>query len=396
MFAFWANTHGGFLAGLITLGATCGIELVLALLGIEGARRRIQAVLGLSAIAALLATLAVLGIAGEYFRLLAPFAVLNIGGVYFRLLAALGFGVAVVLITLLNPCRRVLTALGLSAAAVLATLLNPYGIKLYSWVFLLLGEPYLMDLHMEWLSPNFHDEGSMRYEALLLLFPLILGLSSRRPSVVEMALSILWLHFALNGIRYMALWVLIVTPILARASIQIPFLQNLAQKLQLSGDSVSIFSPRVGRGGWLATVVVTLALVLGSRVGQGNFAYHEQKSLPSKSLDEFLRIAADWQERHPGQQPKLFHCYNWGGYLTWKGWPEFHNWIDDRNEAQGIPRIKLYFRINGGEAGWQDHLAQIDLVCIEPDAGLVERLGNDSSTWKEVYHDKFVVVFERR
>ena len=35
-------------------------------------------------------------------------------------------------------------------------------------------------------------------------------------AVFALALSLVWLHFALNGMRYVALWVVIVVPLLAR------------------------------------------------------------------------------------------------------------------------------------------------------------------------------------
>ena len=30
-----------------------------------------------------------------------------------------------------------------------------------------------------------------------------------------------------------------------------------------------------------------------------------------------------------GGHPVIFHSYAWGGYLTWHGWPDCRNWIDD-------------------------------------------------------------------
>src|SRR5262249_40156045 len=140
MFAVWANTHGGFLAGLVILTATLGIEGAIAI-GATTPETRRQAWVRVGQMGLLL----------------------------------VGTG--------------------------LATLLNPYGIGLYRWTFHLRGDPYFMELHQEWRSPDFRSAGAMRYELLILLFPLVLTISARRASLVELGLSVLWLHFALTGFR---------------------------------------------------------------------------------------------------------------------------------------------------------------------------------------------------
>ena len=63
--------------------------------------------------------------------------------------------------------------------AALCTLINPYGWKLYPWIFQLLGNPFFMNFHFEWQSPDFHEPGAFRFEFLLLLFPALLSLEFR-------------------------------------------------------------------------------------------------------------------------------------------------------------------------------------------------------------------------
>ena len=45
------------------------------------------------------------------------------------------------------------------------------------------------------------------------------------------------------------------------------------------------------------------------------------------SGDELLARAKDWRKAH-GRRPVIVHDYNWGGYITWHGWPELLNWIE--------------------------------------------------------------------
>src|SRR5262249_48295705 len=148
LFTIWANTHGGFLAGFIVVGLVLVGEVAIAAGSFDEEARR-------------------------------------------------------------AATRRV-THLGLlTPGLILATLINPDGLSLYRHVLGLLGDQYFMNLNQEWKSPDFHSAGAMRYELLILLFPLVLAVSRRRASLPELLLSVAWLHLALTGFRYVALWVVV-------------------------------------------------------------------------------------------------------------------------------------------------------------------------------------------
>ena len=53
-----------------------------------------------------------------------------------------------------------------------------------------------MTLHEEWKPTPFNGGAAYAYELCVLLLPVVLGLSKRRPSLVELGLAVLWLHFA--------------------------------------------------------------------------------------------------------------------------------------------------------------------------------------------------------
>ena len=174
LFALWANIHGGFLAGFTLLFATMLIEMAITVIAVTREEK--------------------------------------------------------------NKARdRTFHLLLLLGGTFLSTLLNPYSLSLYHWLFQLIGDPFFMDLHQEWRSPDFHAKGAIRFEWLMLLFPLLLALSKRRPNLVELGLALLWFHFALTGFRYVALWVLVVVPLLARSSLAIPVLRGQLERLHPVG-----------------------------------------------------------------------------------------------------------------------------------------------------------------
>jgi hypothetical protein len=351
LFAIWANTHGGFVGGLVTLVAALGFEGICVLLTRDAEAR---------------------GAGWDRVRHLAL----------------------------------------LVAGAGAATLVNPYGFRLYSWVFSLLGVPFFMTLHDEWRSPDFQSAGAMRYELLILLFPLLVGWSARRPHLVELGLSVLWLHFALTGFRYVPLWVVVAGPLLARSFVAIRPLQELAASLELGGSPDSLFAIRRGSTSWMWTLVAVVALFGWARLAQGTFAFHGKPAPPvgssladtggqpdilaPEALHRLLAIHEEIRQAR-GTPPIVFHSYNWGGYLIWHGWPAVHIWIDDRNEVQGEKRIEGYLSIRDAEPGWEKKLADagVQLVCIEASTPLARELASNAG-WRERYRDKQAVIFERK
>jgi hypothetical protein len=337
LFVVWANVHGGFVAGLILL------------------------------------TLATLVEAARCVGSLTP-----------RAREAAGRGAA---------------RLGLvTAGCLLGTLVNPYGPWLYRWVFLLLGDPFYMELHQEWRAPDFRG-GAIRYELLMLLFPLVLALTARRPGLVELGLSVAWLHLALTGFRYVPLWVVVSTPLMARSSVAIPYLRGLAARLGLHAGPGSLFATRPERGPWVWTAALATGLFAAAPLLQGKVSGHGKDVLATQELDRFLEVCRRWREQH-GRPPVVFHSYDWGGYLTWHGWPAVRNWIDDRNEVQGKEHIEAYFSILKAEPGWEAKLADVNLICIESEAPLTRALRH-SRRWRQIWpgpgdpQDAPAVLFER-
>jgi hypothetical protein len=322
LFAVWANTHGGFVGGLLTLAVAVVIEAALGVLHTDPEKRRAarERSLHLS-------------------------------------LATLG--------------------------AVLCTLLNPYGWKLYPWIFQLLGNPYFMDLNFDWRSSDFHAPGAFRFELLMLLFPAVLALSRRRPNLVGLGLSLVWLHLALNGQRYVPLWVMAATPTMARAALGIPWLRAVAERFTPQGFASSPARPVA----WLGTAAVALGILIWAHFSP-SFAQHNPALIPAAALDRVIEESKDGNL-------VVFHEYNWGGYLTWHGWPGFRTWIDDRNEVQGEAHIKEFFAIRDAEPGWKEKLKGVEIVAVRPATPLAQRLATDPS-WRRIYRDEENAVVFRR
>lgn len=327
MFTLWANLHGGFLAGVISLVAVLGIEAAIGLFAQE----------------------------------------------------ADGRGAA---------RQRALVLAAVTAGAVAATLLNPYGWKLYPWCVKLVTSD--VSMFNEFQSPDFNWgtwKGAARYEFFVLAFPALMAVSRWRPNLVAVGLSVLWLHLALQTRRILPLWVLSVTPLLARAFLDIDWLNRFVARIPLSEDFREILSkPSAPSAPWASLAMGAAVIALA--------AYAPPMDL-HKGNEAAVRELVALNDGHA----VIFHDLNWGGDLVLAGWdatPRFRTWIDDRYDVHGAERTAEYLKICRTEAGWKETVDRlgIDVIGIGTNWPLAERLASNPG-WTLVQRDDEAVVFRR-
>ncbi len=328
LFFLWANMHSGFLAGALVCGVAYGVELSLSLWGADPVARS----------------------------------------------AARG---------------RLQWWTWLGAALFLVTLANPYGLGLYTWTISVMGNPFIKQSVSEWRPPDFSAPGWPYVELLVLAFPLLAAVSRRRLPLVPLILSLVWLHFGLTGIRYAALWVIVVVPTLAWYSCDVPWFQRIGRWLaaRTSGTFRQRFGNRPHPLPLAASLLFAAVLMVGGR-WLPPLARHQ--NLPAAELDQLLGI---WEGE------RVFHSANWGGYLLWHGWdrqPRFRPWIDDRNDVHAREHFQEYFELLGAAEGWSETLdqRQIELLALPVTAALTRAVA-DSPRWRQVARGEQVAIFRR-
>jgi hypothetical protein len=272
---------------------------------------------------------------------------------------------------------------GIGIACFLATFINPYAWKIYPWVFSLLGDKYFMNnLNAEWLSPDFHASGWIRLAGYIVMFPALMAVSRYRPKLTMLALSLFWLYLALQSQRYAPLWVIVTTPLMARAGAQVDWLNIRISRL----GQDDFF--RVRSGGWIGYIVIVIGLAIWAPTGEP--IDHNKAIYPSEGLRELLRL------RQPGEV--VLNHPDFGGFLTLYGWPELKVWIDDRNEVFGQAWYESYFSVERTKPGWEETLAKWnpDWVVVYAERPLAYRLAERPNDWKGFYRDQLVVLFRKR
>lgn len=320
LFAVWANSHGGFIIGLVMLAVATGTEL-LPWFAHDDAMER-------------------------------------------------------------QAAKKRFTTLILSGVGcVLATLVNPYGVKLYPWVLSLLGNKYFMNLHTEWLSPDFHSDGSTRFAVFMVGFPVLFALSQYRPKLTPLAMGALWLYLAFQSGRYVPLWIVVATPLLARAAMQIDWLNAKLPR----GEMLEFYQLRAN--GWLGLILIVLGLGVWVKVAT---PLQQNPKLFPVGVQELFK---HWQ---PGEV--VLNQSNFGGTLTLHGYPDVLIWLDDRNEVHGQARYEEYFAVERTNPGWEEQLTKWnpDWVVIPPDCALAYRLTERPQRWDVVHRDDLVVLFRKK
>lgn len=280
--------------------------------------------------------------------------------------------------------RHLLLVMLLCLAAVVV---NPHTWRMWLYPFQTVGIGALRDFIQEWQSPNFHLPYVQPFAVMLLLVLAALARANRPADWTDLALIAMWAGWGLFAARNIAMFGLVVAPILARYA-------DMAwtRQWQLWGrpPPFAAAGPKsAGRlNGLLLGLVIIAALVKIALplTPQANLKA-EQESLPAAAVD-FIR-----QTRPPGP---LFNSYNWGGYLIFKLWPDYPVYIDGRTDLYDDVFIRRYLDVMTAEPGWERLLADdgINVALVEANSTLAKFLAIDSA-WVALYRDDQAVIFGR-
>jgi hypothetical protein len=289
-------------------------------------------------------------------------------------------------------------ALGLTfIAAAVATLLNPWGASLWLHIVGYLSDPVIVANTREFLSPDFHSAYAQVF--LVLLFALVaswilIASAYQRPapsgqsegedttangtgafSPLALVLGAVWTVLALQSVRFIALWAVVMIPILGAAlttylrsqewrrilgnspavSRRIRGLSALNRRL----DVIEALDLKMRRGLWaMLGVVVILVLVLNSGMVPGS----RTAILDAQFDAHTFPVAAAQQLARDGlPHGNGFTTYTWGSYLDY-ALPAYHPFVDSRTDAYGPRILQQYLDIVGIAPNWNTLLNQYHIV----------------------------------
>lgn len=286
------------------------------------------------------------------------------------------------------PRRALILAITLLACA-LASLINPFGIGLQPYVFGFMGNRFLVDNTVEYLSPNFHNISAWLFAGWILISIVLFGRVTTRVSWTGLLVLGAWTAFGLYSARnipnYAQVAALVTVPVAEG------WLIAALPALRVRFDNLDMVAP--SGAGWVwGVVVVALLIVL-----QAGGAQFDARGTGNVFTTRAFPVGAvDYLEQHP-PQGNMFNEYTWGGYLEYRLFPKQRVFIDGDNDFFGEALVREYLLAVNANDGWQEVLNKYNVqwVIVPPERALAKELARTAG-WREVYRDAGAVVWERK
>lgn len=310
----------------------------------------------------------------------------NLNGAF--VLGFLVLGIYIVGTLLERELRHTAILTGALAATMLASLLNPYGAGLLQHVVAFMGNRFLVDNTVEYLSPDFHNISAWMFAAWILFSIILFGRLATLVSWTHLLLIAAWaglgLYSARNIPNYAQVAAIVTAPALEG------WVLSLAPALRVRLKNFNQIASWGSGWGW--GLVIVLLLVNVQAYG-GNFDARAQGN--TFTTRAFPVNAVNYLEKNlpPGN---MFNEYTWGGYLEYRLFPKANVFIDGDNDFFGEALVREYLNVINARGDWEGILEKYNVawVIVPPPRPLANELAR-SKEWREVYRDEGAGVWVR-
>jgi len=282
--------------------------------------------------------------------------------------------------------QRALIFLGLLGVSFLAALVNPFGIALPQHVFGFMGNRFLVDNTVEYLSPNFHGANTWLFAAWILFSILLLGRNTTRVAWTEIFLLGAWTAFGLYSARNIPLYAQVAALTLFPVAERLLVTRLPALRARL--ENMNAVAPVASGWTWL---VILPALLIFLQAQGARFDVRGSGNVFNNAT--FPVRAVDFLQRQP-PQGNMFNEYTWGGYLEYRLFPSQRVFIDGDNDFFGEALVREYLDAINARQDWQGILQKykVQWVIVPPTRPLAQALAQ-SDAWREIFRDETAVVF---
>jgi hypothetical protein len=285
----------------------------------------------------------------------------------------------------LEASRRVKALVLFFFLCLVASLANPQGYKILFSPLQLTTNPIVIQRAIEWLSPNFHR--FLVYELMLLLMILVLGVSIKRLNAIEAILILMFTHMSLFSARFIALYALTVSPIIAK---QVDWIikeartKGFLKEFVSASDNMAAVDSRTKWHLW--SVVAMVAVIVLCFAGKLDYRFDDKK-MPVDAV-RFLK-----KERIEGN---VFNNDGFGSYMIYEAWPEYKVFYDGR-DMYGKERTEEYLKVADVKRGWRDVLKKYDITwIIFNNESLLSSVLLEADDWQLIYSDRVANIFVKK
>ena len=267
-------------------------------------------------------------------------------------------------------------------ASGIASLLNPATYHPYVTMIGFVNNSYLMSRMSEANPPDFSRAEFLVLLGFLAVSVLLLALNSKRLSAGQAFLLTGFTAMSLIAARNVHLYGVVAPFVLAETVHDLGRfggVRTVEEVLkQVEGRAKTVFWP-------IITVVVFGALILGTQV----------RNIYSFDSTIFPVEAVTWLESHP-QEGRMFNDLNWGGYITWRLWPEQKVFADSMADVTGEVTLEYETTLTMAD-GWENIFAAHDVkwVILQSTSELARHL-SQSAAWEILYTDSTTMILRMK
>ena len=271
-------------------------------------------------------------------------------------------------------------------SSLIVTFINPSGYLLWTTSLGYIQNSYLTSHTVEYMPPNFQDPTMWPF-ALMIFYGLLSLGNGMRLKFREALLMAGWMFMSLFSMRNIPIFAVITIPAFAMLLHE----QSMGlKKFNLLNQRLSHIESQLKGGLWsfIAVVVIGFALQAGIRMDalrQGN--QYDPKVFPINAMT--------WLDANP-QTGNMFNHFTWGGYILFRGWPQYPVFIDGQTDFYGEALTREYESVISVSDNWWEILDkyQVDWVIIENNSPLAQVLV-DQKGWKILYQDETSIILKK-
>jgi hypothetical protein len=333
LMVLWTNIHGGFIAGLIIIGAFVG---------------------------------------GEFLRFLCTAGNEKVTSRANAIIYAQVFGLCLA-----------------------ATFVNPYFYKLHQHVIAYLADGYQMKHIGEFQSISFHHPLASYYEVLLVVGLATAFWNLLRRDFTPVLLILSWAHLSLVSGRNIPLFAIVASPLIAFAitswvaelrNSDVDWIRRYAAVVNRFCSEVNVMEriPRLhlvsGAAVWLAG-----SLLYAPTPAPKFQAEYNAATFPVRAVDELQKL---------NLTSRVFSTDDWSGYVIYRLYPRVRVFLDGRSDYYGPQLGEEFSDIMSAKAGWEGHLKKygVETLLLPRDSSLSIAM-KGSNQWRCIYEDAVASIF---
>ena len=276
----------------------------------------------------------------------------------------------------LDPLLK-LPPIGIFVICALAVGANPFGLQVYEELILMTVRAGSSPVS-EWDSPDFKPLFQKFLLVSIISYIVMVYINQKRVSWLQLVLPLAMLWSLLTAQRNQGFWAIVLPVFLAMGIIDIA--QARAEK---RGAGISKLSypdiPTATSYKLNLAILAAMLVIVFARAGDITEKQESQAEviIPASATDFMVSNIP------PG---KLFNRYGSGGYLIWRGYPDYPVFVDGRYAPYSEELLREALHILAGQPGSIELMKKhdVEIVLIGTKTALSEQL---------YYNDRFKIVY---